>query len=175
MTSAPRRRLAAAALVAVVASACSFSGLAFVEDRRLEFVSPADRELVQLPVTIDWDIEDFDVVDPDEADGTDPSEGYFGVFLDARPQPPGEPLAWHARDDETCTRDAACPDAEWYRVRGIHTTTESEFTIEVLPRPSDESRREIRTVTVVLLDAEGVRIGESAWKIEFEVDRADRA
>lgn len=170
-----RRRLAVIVAVAVLSSACSFQGLAFVQDRRLEFVSPEDRELVRLPVTIDWEIEDFDVVDPDEAEGTAPTEGYFGVFVDGRPQPPGEPLSWHAEGDETCTRDPGCPDDEWYRVRGIHTTTASEFTIEVLPRPADETRREIHTITVVLLDADGNRIGESAWQTDIEIDRSDRA
>lgn len=173
MTSRPLRRLAAAVLLAVVSAACSFSGLAFVQDQRLEFVSPEDREVVRLPVTIDWDIEDFEVVDPADAGAAEPGEGYFGVFLDGRPQPPGEPLLWHAEGDDSCTRDPACPDEEWFRVRGIHTTGESEFTIERLPRPSDDTRRDMHTITVVLLDADGVRIGESAWQLEFEIDRSD--
>lgn len=173
MTTRLVRTLAMAALAVVGLSACSFQGLAFVQDQRLEFVSPEDRELVELPVTIDWEIEDFEVVEPGRAEPT-PGEGYFGVFVDSRPQPPGKPLSWHARDDETCDRDPECPDAEWYRVRGIHTTVESEFTIERMARPSDETRREIHTITVILLDADGVRIGESAWQMEIEIDRPER-
>lgn len=169
----PVRSLVLAALVAAGLSACSFSGLGFVQDRRLEFVSPGDREMVTLPVTIDWEIEDFEVVDPERTDRTAPDEGYFGVFVDTRPQPPGEPLVWHARDDDSCERDPSCPDDEWFRVRGIHTTTESEFTIERLPRPADDGRREIHTITVVLLDASGTRIGESAWQTDIEIDRSE--
>lgn len=163
---------ATVALAAVTLGACSFSGLGFVQDRRLEFVSPADRELVALPVTIDWEIEDFEVVDPSEVATTSPDAGHFAVFVDGRPQPPGEPLSWHAESDDTCERDPGCPDEEWYRVRGIHTTTATEFTIERLARPADDNRREIHTVTVVLLDAAGVRIGESAWQVDIEIDRS---
>lgn len=173
MTGRCRRALTTAVFAAVVGSACSVSGLAFVQDRRLEFVSHDDRESVRLPVTIEWTIEDFEVVDPDTSGSAAPGEGYFGVFLDARPQPPGEPMTWHAEGDETCERDPGCPDDEWYRLRGIHTTTEPEFTIDRLSRPSDDTRRELHTITVVLLDAEGVRIGESAWQLEFEIDRTD--
>lgn len=172
MTFVRARTVLVAAFAAIGLSACSFQGLGFIQDRRLEFVSPEDREIVRLPVTVDWEIEDFEVVDPDAAATPDPGEGYFGVFIDSRPQPPGEALSWHAKDDETCQRDPDCPDEEWYRIRGIHTTTESEFTIELLPRPFDDNRREIHTITVILLDANGVRIGESAWQMDFEIDRS---
>lgn len=164
-------------LVAAIAfSACSTSGLSLMIDDRLEFVHPEDRELVRLPVTIEWQMEDFEVSRTpaeDDSDAGDPAgRGYFGVFIDRTPQPPNEPLEWFARDDDSCQRDPDCPDEEWFATRGIHTTTDTSFTIELLPRPANPDRRELHEVTVVLLDPSGVRIGESAWTVEFEVDRS---
>lgn len=171
------RRIAALTLLVlgvVSLGACTVNDLAFREDRRLHFVSPEDREQVSLPVTIDWEIEDFQVVGEGEQ-AAGPDGGYFGVFIDQTPQPPGEPLTWFARDDETCQQDPACPDAEYLEMRRIHPTRDTEFTIEVLPRSAPESRRDMHEVTVILLGADGVRIGESAWRLEFEVDRGPDA
>lgn len=165
------RPAALVALAALAVGACSFDGLAFIQDRRLEFVSPEDRELVRLPVTIDWEVEDLEIGPGAEERASGAGASEFAVFIDQRPQPPGEPLSWHAEDDETCQLDPGCPDDEWYRLRGIHTTTDTSFTIERLPRPTEEGRREMHTITVVLLDASGVRIGESAWQLEIEIDR----
>lgn len=171
------RRIAALTLLVlgiVSLGACSVNDLAFREDRRLRFVSPEDREQVSLPVTIDWEVEDFQVVgEGGQAAGSD--GGYFGVFVDQTPQPPGEPLTWFARDDETCQQDPECPDAEYLEMRRIYTTHDTEFTIEVLPRSAPEGRRDMHEVTVILLDADGDRVGESAWRLEFEVNRGPDA
>lgn len=161
--------------IVLALSGCSFTGLSLVVDERLTFVTPADREAVELPVTITWEIDDFRIIaNGEEADASARSDaGYFGVFIDATPQPPGEDLLWFAEDDDTCKRDPACPDEDYFTVRGIHTTSDTSFTITRLPRPIDSNRRELHEVTVVLLDPDGVRIGESAWTIEFEVVRSD--
>lgn len=168
------RRVLGLVIAAVVVSACSTTGLSLVVDDRLTFVQPQDREAVTLPVTIEWQIEDFEVTRTAGTSGEDRGDrGYFGVFIDRTPQPPNEALEWFARDDETCQRDPACPDEEWFATRGIHTTTETSFTIDLLPRPADPDRRELHEVTVVLLDPQGVRIGESAWTVQFEVERSE--
>lgn len=164
-------------VAAVLVSACSTTGLSLVVDDRLTFVQPEDREVVTLPVTIEWRMEDFEVTRtpaPGESGDDRRDRGYFGVFIDRTPQPPNEPLEWFARDDEACERDPQCPDEEWFATRGIHTTTETSFTIDLLPRPADSDRRELHEVTVVLLDPSGARIGESAWTIQFEVERSQQ-
>lgn len=166
-------RLAVSTLLAVTLSGCSFTGLSLVVDDRLTFVTPADREAVELPVTIEWEIEDFTIARDTAVDSARGHAGYFGVFIDRTPQPPGEDLLWFAEDDEDCQRDPDCPDEDYFSVRGIHTTTETSFTITRLPRPIDDRRRELHEVTVVLLGPDGRRIGESAWTIEFEVVRSD--
>ncbi len=152
-------------------TACVPQGLAFRTDQRLTFVVPQDRSTVSLPVTIDWDIRDFKVVDPGQQVAED--EGYFAVFVDRAPMPPGEPLSWIARKDTDCRPADGCPDQEYLNTRGVYTTTETELVLEELPRTTDqEGRKERHRVVVVLLDAGGKRIGESAFEVVFELDRS---
>ena len=162
---------ATALLCALLLPACAAEGLAFRIDERLEVVSPSDRAAVKLPVTVDWEVTDFTVTKEDG--GTDPSEGYFAVFIDRAPQPPGETVAWFAKDDEDCRPEDKCPDRRYLADRGIHTTRDTKFVVENLAPPPEElaDRREFHEVTIVLLDGSGHRIGESAFTSEFEVQR----
>jgi hypothetical protein len=167
------RRTATALLLlclSVSLSACVPDGLAFRTDERLTILEPEDRSTVSLPVTIDWDIRDFEIVEPGGEPAQD--EGYFAVFVDRSPMPPGEDLRWVARDDNSCRAADGCPDEEYLAARGIYTTTETEITLEQLPRTTDrEDRKERHRVVVVLLNAQGDRIGESAFEVAFDVDR----
>lgn len=158
----------------VTLSGCIPQGLAFRTDERLTFVTPEDRSTVTLPVTISWRIEDFLVTGPG---GTlSDSAGYFAVFVDRTPMPPGEPLRWIARKDNSCRADDGCPDAEYLAGRGVYTTNGTSITLDQLPRTTnDEDRRERHRATVVLLDAETKRIGESAFEIEFDLERKGSA
>lgn len=148
-----------AALV-VLTSSCGVSGLSFREDTRVDITSPSDRDEITLPLTVRWTVDDFD--------------GAFAVFVDRAPQPPGKPISWFARNDDNCERAAGCPDEQYLADRDIFTTTDPQFTVERLPDTvRDGRRREFHEVTVVLLDGDGRRIGESAWSVEFQVDREE--
>lgn len=151
---------------------CIPQGLAFKIDDRLTFTSPEDRAEVTLPVTIDWEIRDFEIVEPGEGEPRE-GAGYFAVFVDGSPMPPGKHLRWIARKDNSCRKSDGCPDEEYLNARGIYTTTETELTLEQLPRPATgrQDRRERHRATIVLLDASGKRIGESAFEIAFDVNR----
>lgn len=166
------QRLATAPVLLVLAvalSACVPQGLAFRVDDRLTFQAPKDRSTVQLPVTLDWSIRDFEVTGPGGAPRR--GAGYFAVFVDAAPMPPGKSLRWVARKDPSCRASDGCPDAAYLSARGIYTTTETQLTLEQVPRRDDSARRERHRATVVLLDASGTRLGESAFEIAFDVDR----
>lgn len=152
-----------------VLSGCVPQGLAFKIDDRLSFQSPEDRATVKLPVTLDWDIRDFEITEPGGEVAED--KGYFAVFIDSSPMPPGKPLSWIARKDNSCRPSDGCPDEEYLLARGIYTTTDTELVLEQLPRGSDEDRRERHRATIVLLDASGARIGESAFELAFDIDR----
>jgi len=154
------KRLVPLLVVALLSSGCAVRGIAFRQDDRLTFTSPGDRDEVTLPVTVTWEVEGFDV----------PDDGSYAVFVDRSPQPPGKTLEWLARNDDTCRADDGCPNAAWFAERDVFTTTETEHTIERLPARTDD-RREMHEVTVVLLDAEGRRIGETGWTLELQVER----
>jgi hypothetical protein len=154
-----------------VLTGCVPQGLAFRVDDRLSFTSPEDRATVTLPVTLSWTMRDFEVSGP----GTPPREdaGYFAVFIDRSPMPPGESLTWVARKDRSCRADDGCPDAEYLSGRGIYTTTTPQLVLQQLPRTSDrEDRKERHHAVVVLLDGASKRIGESAFEIAFDLDRS---
>lgn len=155
--------------LALVMPACIPEGLAFVQDDRLEITSPEGRTEVELPLTIEWEVEDFEITGPDG--NSDPSAGYFGVFVDTTPVPPGKDLAWVARDDNRCINTPGCPDETYLADRNIFSTSETSFTIENLPDLDTASGRETHEVTVVLLDGTGNRIGENAWYVTFFYDR----
>lgn len=176
MSLAVHRR-AAIALVLVAASAvtngCGVRGLSFVEDTRVSITFPSDRQEVELPLSVRWRVRDFEITG--RTGSVERDAGYFGVFVDRAPQPPGKTLEWLARDDQVCRATDGCPDAAYLAERRAYTTTETHFTIEELPDPTrDEDRREFHEVTVVLLDGKGQRIGESAFSVEFQIERKER-
>jgi hypothetical protein len=150
-------------VVALLASSCSTSGLSFKKDERVEIKTPSDREKVTLPVTVSWTVRDFDV----------PEDGSFGIYVDRAPQPPSQTQAWLVRDDIRCKRTPGCPDEAYLAQLEAHTSTQTSFTIDRLPLPAEtaQRRREFHDVTIVLLNPEGERIGESAFTVQFEVDR----
>lgn len=135
--------------------ACGFRGLSFVVDDRVDILAPKDRSTVSLPLRLRWESRDFD--------------GTYAVFLDRPPQPPGKTPAWLVRNDDSCRADQGCPDADYLAGRGIFTTDATELVIEQVPFRSDE--REFHEAVVVLLDERGRRLGESAFAVQFEVER----
>lgn len=170
-SSRPVRRPSVACLVAglaLVATSCT-SGLAFVQDRRLDITQPKGNKKVSLPLTVRWTVHDFRVTGPDG--NTAPDAGYFGIFLDRTPVPPGKALTWIARDDRTCARTPGCPDAKYLNDRHVYFTTNTEITFTLLPDLGAVGGHEAHEVTVVLLDGQGRRIGESAWYSTFHYDR----
>ena len=158
-------------VLAVTASlllpSCAVKGLAFHQDDRLKIVEPKNHSVLTLPVTVRWETTGFHVTGPN---GTvDPNGGYFAVFFDRAPQPPGKPISWLARDDPRCHARFGCPDAKWFSGHNIYPTTSNTFTIDSLPIFTKQDREQFHDVTIVLLDGTGSRIGESAYWVEFRV------
>ena len=173
----PRGGMCLAAVSMLALTGCLPQGLAFRVDDRLEILRPADQATVPLPVTVEWSIEDFEVVEPGSRsasgdDGAAENAGYFAVFLDTAPPPPGKPLSWVARNDNACRPQEGCPDPAYLAARGIYATTDTRIVFEQFPvPPADSKRAERHSVTVILLDPAGERIGESAYQVDFTVDR----
>ncbi|MCA1702312.1 MAG: hypothetical protein LC808_03175 [Actinobacteria bacterium] len=164
-------RCGAALGLLVALPGCSVNGLTLRQDDRVEITSPADDAVVREPVEVTWTVEGFEVTGPTEA--ASPESGYFGVLLDRFPPPPGQTLSWLVEGDESCKRNPRCPNREYFEDRGIFTTTDTSFTLPVLPGLHDSQHAEIHHVNIVLLDGAGRRIGESMWTVDFEIERED--
>jgi hypothetical protein len=165
-----RRYLSAAGalLVATVLPGCGIHHLSFTTDTRLHITGPKSRALVMLPVTISWTITGFSVVPP----GTAPPSsraGFFAVFLDRAPVRPGQTVASVA--DSQCRRSPGCVNATYLAVRGVYTTETDSLTLKELAQLNDYRSVQLHEATVVLVDASGRRIGESAWYVDFRVRR----
>ncbi len=162
-------RLTGLMVLVLLTSACSVSGLSFRQDHRVEITSPDEEASVAEPATVTWTVEGFDITGPTDSTSTD--AGYFGVYLNRTPQPPGETLDWFVREDKNCNADPSCPDRGYYRALGVFTTTDTSWTMPPLPPPPVGTQAEFHEVTIALLDGSGRRIGESQWRIRFELER----
>lgn len=152
-----------------LAPACIPEGLAFVQSDKVEITEPDYREKITLPLTISWDVKDFEVTGPNGESRDD--AGYFAVFFDSTPVPPGETLDHVAKDDFECQNTPGCPDDVYFADRGIYETTETSLTVKRLPDLDMFEGHETHDVTVILLDGTGRRIGENAWFTQFLYDR----
>ena len=144
---------------------CGAGPLAFHNDHRLSFHTPAARSQVQSPLTIRWSMTDFHLTGLDGS--TTPARGAFAVFVDRAPMPVGSDLRWFAAHDAGCLRDPRCPDPTYLATRGVHITTDTSLELEVLPPVAAGVGDEQHSVTVVLLNGAGQRFAESAWYLPF--------
>lgn len=150
-----------ALMLAVVLPACAVTGLSFVQDDRVRIVEPEPNAKLSLPFEVRWDVEGYD--------------GSFAVFIDRSPVKPNQTLeALVPERDTVCRTDPDCPDAEWLADRNVYVTTDTSLMLEHLPdRRENDSTGDRHELTIVLLDEDGRRSGESAFTREFLVERDD--
>lgn len=157
---------------ALALPACS-TRVAFKQDHRVDIQFPKSRQKVTLPMTVRWTAHDFAVTGPTSTARA--GSGYFAVFVDRSPQPPGEKLTWFARNDRSCKRSPGCPDEDYLARRNIFQVEANSFPIDALPAPARGVKGpDIHEVTVVLVDGTGRRVGETGFAVEFEVRRRGR-
>ncbi|MGW1616743.1 hypothetical protein ACWCQZ_46625 [Streptomyces sp. NPDC002285] len=170
-----RLGMLATALMTLAAGGCaSPTDLSFTNDHRLRFTAPAHRALVDLPVELHWAMADFRVAAPG-SEVASREAGYFALFLDRAPIKPSHKLAEVADSDRECRRDPQCPDEDYYADRGIFTTTRRSITLGSVPDLNTNEAVQLHTITVVLVDTSGRRIGESAWHAEFKLRKKERS
>jgi hypothetical protein len=165
-------RLRACAVLAglgLAATACLPRGLAFVQDKRLDIFAPKSHTTVSVPVTIRWHVHGFRVTG--HTGSSNPDAGYFGVFVDRAPVPPGKPLSWVAHGDKQCAATQGCPDRTYLQDHDTYATNGMSFTLHQLPDLGAYHGHELHEVTIVLLDGRGLRVGESAWYVDFRYKR----
>jgi hypothetical protein len=152
--------LAAVAMVVVLQS-CSTSGLAFVQDNRISIATPRTNQEVKLPFDVTWSAKNY--------------AGSYGVFIDGSPMRPGQSLLSLVPSDDPCRNDAQCPDPTWLAQHDVYVTKDPTVTVKLLAdKRGKSSGRDTHQLTIVLLDEQGRRLGESSFIKEFAVDRSKK-
>lgn len=155
-----RRPLIVLIVLIVLIASCSSSSLAFRADDRVEILHPPARAEVELPVQLQWRIE----LDR----GT--RRPRFAVFIDRAPVRPGQQLRELVGD--SCVDHERCPYRERLAEQHIFVTEETRLTLDAIPareRAEGMISRRRHTATIVFIDRDWRRIGESAFTIEFTV------
>jgi hypothetical protein len=145
--------------------ACGSGGLQFRKDDRVDITAPRARERVVAPLAVRWTTKGLDLAEPG-------GPTRFAVFVDRAPIHPGQSMS--AVGDDVCRRTPGCPDEGYLRDRFIYLTRGTSLTLETLPAKSGSNRtgaKDAHDVTIVLLDADGRRHGESSWSVEFSTAR----
>lgn len=160
--------LVLAALVGACTS-CSVHNLSFVQDKRLHIISPEQRSTVRLPVIVRWRMPGFVTRRPPQTPSatTRNGAGYFALFVDRAPVPGGHPLSDVAKGDANCRVVHGCPNADYYAAHDVYLTAAHHYRFANLPQPEQAYDKNKHTITIVLVDADGRRIGESAWSVTF--------
>ncbi|TDD87320.1 hypothetical protein [Actinomadura rubrisoli] len=166
----------ATAVAAVVALAgCGLTNLDelnFRVDDRLHFVGPKARSTVKSPVTVTWTMDgDFRIA----AKGSEPPSrgaGHFAIFVDQTPIKPGHTMEDVAKGDSLCEGAPNCPNEAYLTNHHVYTTTKKSFQIPSIPnRPGSKEELQPHTITIVLMDTSGRRIGESAWELDVRIKK----
>jgi len=130
-------------------------------DTRLVFTSPRDGVSTTLPVTVSWTMRDPGAT------------AYYVVFVDATPMAPGKTVRAIAGAKALCKDlplSAPCPDELFLHRNGVYVTTQSAVTIPAVnPIVGDFTDDQLHEATVVPMDAQGRRLGESSWSVQFRL------
>jgi len=141
-------------------SACSLDGLAFRDDTRLRILNLPDRSTIEIPYELRFEF------DGNLSPGRDAA---FAILVDWTPPPPGRTLESLLDDDPQCQGQQGCPDGYLERNR-IVTTTDTSYLMDNVPVGTDrQERRGYHEVTIVLVDADGRRVGETAVFTRFRI------
>lgn len=164
------RRIPLLLVLAAVVTGCGITRvdapITFAADRRLEITSPGPEESVDLPVRVTWDVEDFDLSGGNQ----------FGLFVDRVPIGPRRDVRLRV-----CTEgEKLPPQAGSFRKlckddrKSVFLTGETSFRFTCFDPQFDKPKRtrDVHTVSVVLLDRNGRRVGEAVDTIKFRVDEA---
>jgi hypothetical protein len=145
---------------------CTTTGLAFRKDDRLRLYDLPDRVEITVPHDIHWTF--AGTLAPPSSEGAGDATA-FAVLIDWTPPPPGRTLESLLSSDPVCRGPLGCPDGYLARNR-IYVTTDTSFTIDnVATGSSRTERRTYHELTVVLVDAQGRRVGETAAWSRFRI------
>jgi hypothetical protein len=165
MRTARIARVTLAAVALLATASCNPAQFQFFRDNRVHITAPRENQLVGVPFAISWTWHGFTVTRPTEQ--VSGRAGQFGVFIDSAPPAPGRLLSSLFASDKACRQRPGCPGPADYRQRGIYLGGNGSVTISDRALLSSSSEPAQHTVTIVLLDGHGRRLGETAWFRDF--------
>jgi hypothetical protein len=159
-TGADARPLALLVVSVCGLTACRTTGLDFVRDDRVAVVAPRTGELTGDDVSVVWELR------PGRAPLA--AGDRFAVFADRAAVAPGESFTRvveraDGSADPACTASGNCLDEAHLASRGLYLTTATD----VLVRLPFVEHTTSRSVTIVVVGADGRRKGEAAWSVTF--------
>lgn len=83
--------------------------------------------------------------------------------------PPGETVRWFAKGDADCATTPTCPDELYLARRGVTVATSTSVDIAIVPPLTGSRKGTFHELTIVRLDADGRRDGETAATTQFKV------
>jgi len=101
-----------------------------------------------------------------------PAGIHFGVFVDRPPIRPGHAIS--ALADQQCKRTPGCPSPDYLQTLGVYITEGTSLVFDTLPDTNagkHHQTKETQRVTVIYLDSQNRRISESAFALEFFLNR----
>lgn len=155
-------------MLASLAASCGITRtdapISFSADHRLSFESPEQEADVELPVRLDWEVEDF------------PLRGgnRFAVFIDEPPVGPKRVVRL-----QVCTEGEKLPPqaGSMRKVckddrKRIFFADDTSLTIDCFEPRFDAPKRQrnAHTATVILIDGDDRRVGQAATRVRFHVD-----
>jgi hypothetical protein len=136
-------------------AACSGSPGHLGADRRVKILEPKPGSTVTNPVTIRWS----STIDPGAESGL-----WFVVYVDQAMAPPGASTLVAA--SEPCDDVAACLAQGALDGPNVFLTDQHQIDDLLVPTGAGPEHR----LTVVLVDAQGIRQGAVGWNAAFRVD-----
>jgi hypothetical protein len=143
--------------LAVLVTGCRTSGLLFTKSSDFRILSPASSAEVKLPLRVTW-----------TAGGSYRPGDRFAVFLDRGTIGPGENLSKLIPD--ACKKAPSCSGETFLQQEKVYVTSSPEVILATLPRSSvtgHSTGKEDHSVTVVILDSSGARVGEAFASTDF--------
>jgi hypothetical protein len=166
--------VALAAVTALLLGGCGLTHLQdlnFRVDDRLHFTSPQNRATVHQPVTVSWTMRDFRIA-PRGSEPPSDDAGYFAVFVDRAPIHPEQTMRAVAHGDRFCEQNPHCPDAAYLAQHQVYTTTKTTLRLPQIPNiVGSQEKLQVHSITVVLMNTAGQRIGESAWELDIRIPK----
>lgn len=147
------------------ASGCGVDAVQLTRDTRVKILSPKSGSPVSAPVTVRLEVDGLKLAPPGSPEGH-----YLAVFVDRAPLRPGESIL--ALVDDACLeRGNGCANLQYFAQKNIYLTSATTFALATVPQKNgahDQSRVD-HQLTVVLMDNNHHRVGESVFMTRFRV------